>query len=403
MNRNISLAILVGLGLGLGACKSGRGIKKPSPEVLKALNTPPIKPASLPRSVTAPVMPNTATPATGLKGYRFPSSLAPLIAKLKPAVINIFSTKVTGIKQDPWGIYGSKYHYSRGLGTGFIINSEGYALTNNHVVERAAAIQVRLSDERIFKAKVIGRDKRADLALIRIIGARNMPTAKLGDSDALRVGDWVIAIGNPFGLAHTVTTGIVSAKERVIGTSPYEDFIQTDASINPGNSGGPLFDMQGRVVGINTAIHKSGYGIGFAVPINLAKAILPQLKTRGRVIRGWLGVSIRTYTREVARALGQRHFKGVLIAQVIQGMPAEQAGIRGGDVIVSFHGRRIKRSVELSRAIAISPPGTTADIVYMRNGKKIQTKVTLGTHMDDKPRRRPIYRQRAWPRWPHWP
>src|SRR5262244_3048459 len=222
----------------------------------------------------------------------------------------------------------------RGVGSGFIISREGYVLTNNHVVEDADQIKVKLANGKEYDGKVVGQDPKTDLALVKIDGSAELHPLTLGNSDELKVGSWVVAIGSPFGLEQTVTAGIVSAKGRVIGSGPYDNFIQTDASINPGNSGGPLINTKGEVVGINTAILAQGKGIGFAIPINMAKDIAPQLQQKGHVTRGWLGVSIQEMTPELAKSFGLTDNKGALVAQVLTGSPAEKAGIEQGDVIV---------------------------------------------------------------------
>jgi serine protease Do len=266
---------------------------------------------------------------------------------------------------------------TKSLGSGVIINKEGYILTNNHVVENAKEIMVTLYSEKDYPAAVIGRDKRADLALIKIDAKEDLPVAPLGDSDRLRVGEWVLAIGNPFGLSETVTAGIVSAKGRVIGAGPYDDFIQTDASINPGNSGGPLFNFWGEVVGINTAIVAAGQGIGFAIPINMAKEILPQLKEKGRVIRGWLGVTVQRITSQLAKSFGLKEERGALVSQVFKGSPAEKAGIKSGDVILEFDGKKVKDFGELSRIVAATPVGKTVPIKIFREGKMLTLQATI--------------------------
>jgi serine protease Do len=273
---------------------------------------------------------------------------------------------------------------TRSLGSGFIINKEGYIVTNNHVVENAKEIVIALSNEKDYKAEVIGRDKKTDLALIKIDAEEDLTVVPLGDSDDLEVGEWVMAIGNPFGLAETVTAGIVSAKGRVIGAGPYDDFIQTDASINPGNSGGPLFNLRGEVVGINTAIIATGQGIGFAIPVNMAKELLPQLKEKGRVIRGWLGVGIQRVTSELAKSFGLEEAKGALISQVFKGTPAvfkgtpaDRAGIKQGDIILEFDGKEITEFGDLSRTVASAPPGKTVEIKVFRDGKVLTLETTI--------------------------
>jgi serine protease Do len=257
----------------------------------------------------------------------------------------------------------------RSLGSGFIIDRDGYIVTNNHVVEGADEIRVILKDEKEFEAEVIGRDPNTDLALIKIKSGNGFSVAALGDSDALKVGEWVVAIGSPFGLEQTVTAGIVSAKGRVIGSGPYDDFIQTDASINPGNSGGPLLNMKGEVIGINTAIIASGQGIGFAIPINLAKGVIDQLKKSGEVTRGWLGVGIQPVGKELGEYYGIDSDKGVMVSQVFPGDPADQAGIRVKDIILEVNGKDIGSGRDLTRMIAGLQVGSKAKIKVLRDGK----------------------------------
>ena len=262
----------------------------------------------------------------------------------------------------------------RSLGSGFIINRDGYILTNNHVIENADEIVVKTSDEREFKAKVIGRDPKTDIAVIKIDDAKELNTVTLGNSDDLRVGEWVMAIGNPFGLEHTITAGIVSAKGRFIGQGSYDNFIQTDAAINPGNSGGPLINLKGEVVGINTAIFsRSGgnIGIGFAIPVNVAKDLLPELEEKGRVTRGWLGVMIQKITPDIAESLGLQESKGALVADVMKDGPAQEAGVKVGDVIVEFDGHPIKDSTELPMLVARVQVGKTVTMKVIRD-KEIQ-------------------------------
>jgi len=275
----------------------------------------------------------------------------------------------------------------RSLGSGFILDRKGYIVTNNHVIENADKITVKLNNGKEYKAKVVGRDQKTDIALLKIKGASDLPIAKLGDSDALKVGEWVVAIGSPFGLEHTVTAGIVSAKGRVIGSGPYDDFIQTDASINPGNSGGPLVNMKGEVVGINTAIlSRSGgnIGIGFAIPINMARGIITQLKTEGAVTRGWLGVSIQDLTPQLAKYYGLKDAKGALVAEVFKGDPADKAGIKPRDVIVEVGGKKIKNSRDLSRIVAELPVGKKVDIKVIRNQKERTFQVKIAKRTEEK-------------------
>jgi serine protease Do len=266
----------------------------------------------------------------------------------------------------------------RALGSGVIIDEEGYVLTNNHVIAGADQITVKLKDGAEYEAEIKGRDKKTDIALIKIKSKRDFPFIKLGDSDKLRVGDWVLAVGNPFGLENTVTAGIVSAKGRIIGAGPYDDFIQTDASINPGNSGGALIDMEGRLVGINTAIVAQGQGIGFAIPINLAKSVMKQLREKGRVVRGWLGVYIQPVTKELAEKFKLKEDHGALVADVIKGSPAEKAGLKRGDVIVEFNGKPVKDTHDLPRMVAATPVGEKAKLELIREGEKKKLSVTIG-------------------------
>jgi serine protease Do len=257
------------------------------------------------------------------------------------------------------------------LGSGFIINKEGYILTNHHVIENASEIIVTLSEgKKEYNAEIIGQDKNLDIALIRIHADNGLPVAALGDSDPLKIGEWVMAIGNPFGLGGSVTAGIVSQKGRAIGAGPYDNFIQTDASINPGNSGGPLFNTRGEVVGINTAIIAGGQGIGFATPINMVKDVLLQLKEHGSVTRGWIGVSIQELTPELAKTFGLKEPRGALISSVNPGDPADRAGIEAGDIIVSFDGKLIDELNDLPRVVASTAPGSTAAVRVIRNGRE---------------------------------
>jgi serine protease Do len=258
----------------------------------------------------------------------------------------------------------------RSLGSGFIINRDGYILTNNHVIENADEIVVKLENEKEYKAKVVGRDPKTDIAVIKIDDASDLSTVTLGDSDHLRVGEWVMAIGNPFGLEHTVTAGIVSAKGRFIGQGSYDNFIQTDAAINPGNSGGPLINLQGEVVGINTAIFsRSGgnIGIGFAIPVNVAKDLVPELESKGKVTRGWLGVMIQKVTPDIAESLNLSESRGALVADVMPDGPAKEAGIRTGDVITEFDGHAVKDSTELPTLVARTPVGKTVKVKIIRD------------------------------------
>ena len=334
-----------------------------------------------------------------------PESFTQLAAQVSPSVVNIRTVKTTkvaepgfrrfnrnpGGKEDPFHDFFERFFgdelprnfKQQGLGSGFIIDTEGYIVTNNHVVEDADQIKVRLKNDTDFDAEIVGRDPNTDLALIRIKGAKDLPAVPLGDSDRLKVGQWVMAIGSPFGLEQTVTAGIVSAKGRVIGAGPYDDFIQTDASINPGNSGGPLVNMAGEVIGINTAIISSGQGIGFAVPVNLAKGVIDQLKDRGEVTRGWIGVAIQEINGEMAEYYGLGDSKGVLVADVFEGDPADTAGIRPKDIILTVNGKKIETGRQLTGMIADVPVGETAEIRVMRDGKEKTFLVKVAKREDE--------------------
>ncbi|MFZ5427419.1 MAG: DegQ family serine endoprotease [Thermodesulfobacteriota bacterium] len=267
----------------------------------------------------------------------------------------------------------------RSMGSGFVISKDGFIVTNNHVVEDAEEIQVHLrGKEKPLKGKVVGRDPELDLAVVKVENGQDLPFLEFGDSDALKVGAWVMAIGNPFGLQNTVTAGIVSAKGRVIGAGPFDNFIQTDASINPGNSGGPLLDLDGKVVGINTAIIASGQGIGFAIPANMAKAVINDLKEKKEVRRGWLGVSIQDVDENAAKALGMAAAKGALITAVMEGEPASKAGVQVGDVVISVNGKAVDDANGLLRAIASIRPGSKAELLVWRKGKTVSVAAVLG-------------------------
>ncbi|MFP3870599.1 MAG: DegQ family serine endoprotease [Syntrophobacteria bacterium] len=341
----------------------------------------------------------------GLKPYpRGPASFSELVNKVKDVVVNISSTKIVrrGPLPHPFGPRGPFREFfgedfferffgeipreqkQRSLGSGFIIDpEEGFIFTNNHVIANADEIKVRLDNGKEYEAEVVGRDPKTDLALIKTrekLGVSH--GAPLGDSDQVQVGQWVMAIGNPFGLERTVTVGIISAKGRVIGAGPYDDFLQTDAAINPGNSGGPLFNMEGEVVGINTAIVASGQGIGFAIPANMATELLPQLK-QGKVIRGWLGVSIQKVTPELAESFNLEEAEGALVADVVKDSPAERGGIKRGDIITAFDGKDIESPHELSRIVAGTSPERRVKVKVLREGETKTLNVTLGTMPED--------------------
>jgi serine protease Do len=338
-----------------------------------------------------------------------PPNFVELAKRVMPGVVNISTTKVIkgggrvfrhfsppSGERDPFrDFFGEDFferffggmmpkdYVQRSLGSGFIIDKEGYIITNNHVIEGASEIRVRLSTEREFEAEVVGRDPKTDLALIRIKSWKDLPSLELGDSDKLEIGEWVMAIGNPFGLSQTVTVGIVSAKGRVIGSGPYDDFIQTDASINPGNSGGPLFNMRGEVIGINTAIVATGQGIGFAIPINIAKEVVAQLKQKGKVTRGGIGVYVQKLTPDLAKSFGLSESKGALVADVIPNGAAEAAGIKRGDIIVKFDGKNIDEMNELPRIMASTPVGKEVEVGIIRDGKPLTLKLKVGELKDE--------------------
>ncbi|MCD6584599.1 MAG: DegQ family serine endoprotease [Desulfobacteraceae bacterium] len=267
------------------------------------------------------------------------------------------------------------------LGSGFILDKDGYIVTNNHVIDGADEVLVKLKDGKEYPAEIMGKDVSTDLALIKIKADHDLPVLNLGDSDKLEIGQWVLAIGSPFGLEHTVTAGIISAKGRVIGAGPYDDFIQTDASINPGNSGGPLINMYGEVIGINTAIIAGGDGIGFAIPVNIAKEIFAQLKDNGEVTRGWLGVAIQDLDKDLKGYYGVE--KGVLISEVFEGDPADKAGIQAKDIIVSINGDAVDSSRDLTRLIAGLGVGSKAKVQVNRAGKIKTFKVKIARRDDE--------------------
>jgi serine protease Do len=346
----------------------------------------------------------TASAVSSGDSGRTPGSFADLAERLKLTVVNISTTKTVrgGGMRAPFGGGSSFERYFGGddfferffgdsprrefkqksLGSGFIISADGYIFTNNHVVEQADKILVKLSDGREYKAEMIGRDAKTDLALIKIKPSNSLPVAEIGDSEKLRVGEWVIAIGNPFGLEQTVTAGIVSAKGRVIGAGPYDNFIQTDASINPGNSGGPLFNMEGKVIGINTAIVAQGQGIGFAIPISMAKSILPDLKSKGKVTRGWMGISVQDVTEEIAKNLKLKEKTGALISEVFKGDPADKAGLRPGDVVVEVNGKIIKDTHQLLILIATFHVNDRVNVKVLRDGQEKTFQVSVAERKD---------------------
>ena len=347
-----------------------------------------------------------------------PESFADLVVKVKPAVVNISTTQkvqrpgamgdqpqmMPDLPEDsPLRDFLEKFFNNRpggpgapggqgsqgrppverkvnALGSGFIIDPAGYVVTNNHVIASATDIKVTLTDGTELKAKLLGRDEKTDLALLKVESAKPLPFVPWGDSDKAREGDWVLAVGNPFGLGGSVTAGIISARGRDLASGPYDDYMQIDAPINRGNSGGPSFNMDGQVIGVNTAIYSpsgGSVGIGFAVPANMAKAVIDELRKTGHIERGWLGVQIQPVTPEVAESLGLKEAKGALVAGLTDNSPAGKAGIKQGDVITAFNSAKIAELRDLTRAVAVTPRGAKANVELWRNGKPETVTVTI--------------------------
>jgi serine protease Do len=379
----VVLAVALGAGLGSWAAGAFENAKS----------------APAPGGIQAPVVPAALPLASG--------TFAQVAAAVKPAVININTVgRGMGGRTPFEEFFGEEFFRrffgeiperipQRSLGSGVIVDPEGIALTNAHVVERASEIEVLTSDGKKHKAKVVGLDKKTDLAVLRIQGGGPYPAATLGNSDKMNVGDWVLAIGSPFGLEQTVTAGIISAKGRVIGQGPFDDFIQTDAAINPGNSGGPLVNMSGEVIGINTAIVAQGQGIGFAIPINMAKTIYTELAAKGKVARGWLGVSVQPLTPELAKSFGAKETKGVLVADVIQESPANRAGLQAGDILLEFDGKKIETPQDLQRAVGLTSPGKAAKARIWRDKAERTIEVTIGETPDERQALRPATRGKS--------
>lgn len=345
--------------------------------------------------VRVPAEAPAARPASWFQAQ--PMSFADLAERVQKAVVNISTSKRMRSPRtmmpfpnfgprDPFDDFFEKFfdgmpkdQTQRSLGSGFIIDKGGTIITNSHVISQADDIEVKLSDGRKHKGKVVGVDEKTDIAVIRIEADKELPFVEMGSSKEMRPGDWVMAIGNPFGLEHTVTVGVVSAVGRAIGGGPYAKFIQTDASINPGNSGGPLFNLKGEVIGINTMIYAAGQGIGFAIPVDLAKSLIPQLKEKGTVARGWLGVAIQEVTPELAKSFGLKEDeKGALIADIYEGSPASKAGLVRGDVVVEYNGKKIEDPYDLSLEVGETPPNGEAKLVVLRNGKRVEVALKVG-------------------------
>jgi serine protease Do len=350
-------------------------------------------------------LPQTAAPFATPPVLPGTPDIATLAARVRPAVVNITTVHEVRMPRGDFGFpggFGDLFPFlhqggTRGregegdavqkqqaLGSGFLIDAQGHVVTNAHVVEDADRVKVRLADDREYRAKVVGKDVRLDVAVLKLEDPPgDLPVTALGSSDALRVGEYVVAIGNPFGLGNTVTMGIVSAKGRTIGAGPYDDFIQTDASINPGNSGGPLFNLRGQVVGINTAINPQGKGIGFAIPIDAVRDVVPQLLATGHVSRGRLGVVIQGMDEDLAKAVGLDHAHGALVGDVEPASPADKAGIRSGDVIVSVDGQEVPHSEDLPRLVARHAPGTQVKLGVLHERQNREVAVTLAALKED--------------------
>jgi serine protease Do len=368
----VTLALVLAFGVWLGHWGAG------------AVEQSKISP--LPVGSQAPIIPAALPLPSG--------SFAQVAAAVRPAVVNINTVSLSRGRSPLEEFFGGEEFLRRffgeipgerrpqqSLGSGVIVDPSGVVLTNSHVVERASEIEVATADGKKHKAKLVGIDKRTDLAVLRIQGGGRFTAATLGDSDKVSVGDWVLAIGSPFGLEQTVTAGIISAKGRVIGQGPFDDFLQTDAAINPGNSGGPLVNMAGEVIGINSAIlSRSGgnVGIGFSIPINMAKKIYTELVARGKVTRGWLGVSVQPLTPDLAKSFGAKDTKGVLVADVIQDSPAQQAGLQAGDILLEFDGKKVEAPPDLQRAVGLTTPGKAVQVKLWRDRGERQVQIKIG-------------------------
>ena len=314
--------------------------------------------------------------------------------KVTPAVVNIRAERVRAVSRlGPLfeDFFGDLFRAPRtpqseqSLGSGFILSADGIILTNAHVIEGAEQIKVRLADQRVFPGEVLGIDPKTDVAVLKVKSDQPLPVAVLGNSDRIKVGHWALAIGNPFGLDSTLTVGVVSATGRAnVGIEDYEDFIQTDASINPGNSGGPLLNIYGEVVGINTAIVAAGQGIGFAIPINLARQVAEQLIATGEVTRGWLGVSTQPVDPALAESFGLEKVTGALVTKVLPGTPAERAGLQRGDVLLTFAGKAVRGVRELQLMVASAPIGTPVPVDILRNGRRLTLTVEI-TAREERP------------------
>jgi serine protease Do len=372
--------VLVALAVGAGLGSWGAGAMDPGKPV-----------AQLRPGVQAPIVPAALPVPSG--------SFAQVVENVAQAVVNINTlTRVRAGRTPIEEFFGEEFfrrffgeiperqQVQRSLGSGVIVDPSGIVLTNAHVIEGATDIEAVTADGKKHKAKLVGVDRRTDLAVLRLSGGGPYPAAPLGDSDRVKVGDWVLAIGSPFGLQQTVTAGIISAKGRQIGQGPFDDFLQTDAAINPGNSGGPLVNMSGEVIGINSAILSrigQNAGIGFAIPSNLAKRIYTELIAKGKVTRGWLGVSIQPLTSELAKGFGLKEPKGVLIADVVQDSPADKAGITAGDIILEFDGKKVDTPQDLQKIVALTSPGKGVPVKVWRDKAEKRLEIKIGETPDD--------------------
>jgi serine protease Do len=386
-----ALIVTLAIGLGLGTYTGSRGEARR-----------PYAPAATP-IVDAPIIPVQMPLNTG--------TFAKVAEAIKPAVININTVSRGGggfSGRTPFEeFFGEEFFKrffggdpermpARSLGSGVIIDPSGIALTNAHVVEKATEIEVITLDGTKHKAKVKGVDKKTDLAVLELDGGKSQfKAARLGDSERVQVGDWVIAVGSPFGLQSTVTAGIVSAKARQIGAGPFDDFLQTDAAINPGNSGGPLVNMQAEVVGINTAIVAGGSGIGFAIPSNMARKIYTELVAKGKVSRGWLGVSIQPLTPELAKSFGAKDARGILVSDVVPDSPAAKAGLKPGDIVLEFEGKKLEAPGDLQRAVGLTNPNSDAKVKVWRDGGEKTVTIKVGEAPDEREARGPAGRPKS--------
>jgi serine protease Do len=354
------------------------------------------------RGGTAPEPAAHSVPAATVSAAELGHGFATVAKEIEPAVVNINTEQVihaaSGGMEDPFAeFFGGRSPFGqffggaprdfkqKSLGSGFIVDPSGYILTNNHVVENASSIKVKLNDGRMLNAKVVGTDKQTDLAVVKV-SADSLPVVRLAKADDVEVGDWVLAFGSPFGLEKTMTAGIISAKGRVIGAGPYDNFLQTDAAINPGNSGGPLVNLRGEVVGINTMIasESGGFqGVGFAIPSQMAQQVYGQIVKVGHVSRGWLGVQIQDLTPELAKGFGVKQDKGALVAQVDPNGPASKAGLKSGDIIAEYNGQKITDGRDLSLAVASGKPGAPSSLKVIRDGQERSLNINLGERPSD--------------------